>query len=706
MICGDPLFYVYNSALLPCLVFFCVGFFAGGSGVCVVKMSWLRSAISKAAEVGGKNIGPNLSRTVRSVAQQAGQAVAGGAKIVQERLVGRNLNSSKTAIKRLDEVAQNARGGERVQALARWLGALKELGREYKPAPTMEETRSTDGADLSVSVSQDELSSPRRASKVLFYDFDGDGEAMNFREVFLRSHALENIVTSMILEAPADEEVNLLLEIFGLCLAGGKELHIAIISSIQDLAKAFSTYNEEFMSKRDYLLQYARDALSGLKLNAELERLEGEMAPLMQMIVEKQAAGLNKEDGLSKTRELLQLDVHLRDLLQRKRFLMLAGDTQESRTEKVELLKTLSTSLKQSALEAEKRIDENRSQKEEALKYRTIKAQEVSEIEKGVATEVKALQQKRDELEAQLKEVKTSLAAAMKRHLNIQEEKEKFDEASSGIIAHMTAEEEELTRSIAGQNTEANVLGTWVSFLGDTWELQASCTQQKDKDALDALSGLKEQFFQTLQVNLSYLQEELHSLLKELKLCINSIMEMANESLQGAEAEPTENEIEVLKTKKTFEERFFEAEGQIVSILRNVEVLKEEVQLFGDVVIGNTSDAEKNVTEAFNSIGELRKEVETVERPKILVQKESGLKTSKASMKSKPSLRWADPVALSQPESVQPEEFFEEEYRRQMLETGSNQEIKKDENVEVGSHEETEGWEFDEFEEELKRDAS
>ena len=34
--------------------------------------------------------------------------------------------------------------------------------------------------------------------QVLFYDLDGDGEPMNFREIFLRSYAVENLVTSMV----------------------------------------------------------------------------------------------------------------------------------------------------------------------------------------------------------------------------------------------------------------------------------------------------------------------------------------------------------------------------------------------------------------------------------------------------------------------------------------------------------------------------
>lgn len=47
-------------------------------------MSWLKSAVSKAVEVGGKN---NLTRTVRNYADTVGHAVAEGAKILQDRMV-------------------------------------------------------------------------------------------------------------------------------------------------------------------------------------------------------------------------------------------------------------------------------------------------------------------------------------------------------------------------------------------------------------------------------------------------------------------------------------------------------------------------------------------------------------------------------------------------------------------------------------------
>lgn len=211
----------------------------------VVVMSWLRTAVNKAVEVSGKN---NLTRYVRdyadTVVQHAGQAVAGGARIFQDRIGTRNLKSYKQTIKGLEEISVSCRGIERVQLLRRWLVALKEIER----------------------ISGDSLDEKPTSSEPQDYN-ESRGSPKR---------------PTLILEKPDEEEVTLLLEIFGLCLTGGKEVHNAIMRNIQELARAFVCYQDEVLVKREELLQFAQSAISGLKLNADIARIDAEASNLQK----------------------------------------------------------------------------------------------------------------------------------------------------------------------------------------------------------------------------------------------------------------------------------------------------------------------------------------------------------------------------------------------------------------------------------------
>ena len=76
--------------------------------------------------------------------------------------VNKNYNNFKHAVKRLDEVSLNARGEERSQALARWLGALKDLDRDYKQG--QEKTGGEDGG--SVGTEESEEAAAQQQSRV------------------------------------------------------------------------------------------------------------------------------------------------------------------------------------------------------------------------------------------------------------------------------------------------------------------------------------------------------------------------------------------------------------------------------------------------------------------------------------------------------------------------------------------------------------
>ncbi|KAJ8760249.1 hypothetical protein K2173_011661 [Erythroxylum novogranatense] len=157
-------------------------------------MSWLRSAVNKAVQVGNKN---NLTRVVRnyadSVVQHAGQAVAEGAKILQDRIGNRSFRSVKQTVKRLEEAAVSCRGSERVTLLKRWLVVLKEVQKFV--ASSAEDKRKSLEEHF---VNDDGKDSPKRSAVVLYFDSDVGGEPMNFRDVFLQSQALEGITLSMV----------------------------------------------------------------------------------------------------------------------------------------------------------------------------------------------------------------------------------------------------------------------------------------------------------------------------------------------------------------------------------------------------------------------------------------------------------------------------------------------------------------------------
>ncbi|TMW94314.1 hypothetical protein EJD97_010446 [Solanum chilense] len=411
-------------------------------------MSWLRSAVSKAVEVGGagnRNISRNLRYYADSVVQQASNAVSGGAKLFLDRSGSRSFQNFKQAVKTLEELSVSCRGIERVQLLRRWLVALKEIERLSLPLPVSEHVSSPKSID-SIYTTDDDRNYPREPILVLYYDPDLGGEPLNFRDVFLSSQALEGMILSMILEAPDTEEVSLLVEIFGLSLTGGKEVREATMSSIKVLAKVFSSYKEEVLANKEELLLHAQGAIAGLKINADIMRIDSEVSNIHQKLDkvilqlpsskhEKEPSSVATSEALKEALSQLQFLSKMEALLLQKKVL-LGRDVPESQTKRVFKLKVLSESLSSSTTKTEARISENRIQKEGALKFRVTKTSEISQLEKELMDEINALENQRDELEAALQKVKVSLVSANARLYNAREERDQFDEANNQILQH------------------------------------------------------------------------------------------------------------------------------------------------------------------------------------------------------------------------------------------------------------------------------
>ncbi|KAK1355417.1 GRIP and coiled-coil domain-containing protein 2 [Heracleum sosnowskyi] len=556
-------------------------------------MAWLRSAMNKAVE--------------------AGQAVAEGAKLLQDRIGARSFKSFKQTVARLEEASVSCQGPERTLLMKRWLLALKEI-EEYKE-------RSLDQHPSS----EEPKENLKKPSIVLYYDYDIGGEPLNFRDVFLYSQALEGITISMIIEAPNEEEVSLLLLLFGFCLTGGKEFHQAIVSSIQDLSKAFSSYKDEVLVKREELLQFAQSAISGLKINAEIERIDAEASLLKKKLDEIVAraeakgeghatASASKETTFSTMEDLKEALAHIRicsrleGLLMKKKYLG-NGDSPEVHAQKVDKLKVLSESLASSTTKAEKGISEKRVHKEEALKFRVIKTSEVDEIEKEVTAEIADLEKQRDELEAALKKVNISLSAANARLRNAREERDQFYEANDQIVAHLKTKEDELSRSMGLCTREADILRIWMNFLGDTWALQSSTTETKEKEVSAELER-HERYFVNLVIQLLSAYEN------GLKPSIDRF-EKYVENLKGlneGSTDPSAVGSKELHPRKNLEEEYLDYEAKIITTFSVVDNIKEQFYLEQGV---HCSKEDTRAKELFDNIEKLRVEFEAIERPTL-----------------------------------------------------------------------------------------
>ncbi|KAJ4704774.1 coiled-coil domain-containing protein 18 isoform X2 [Melia azedarach] len=666
-------------------------------------MSWLKTAVNRAVEVGGRN---NLTRTVRnyadSVVQTAGNAVTEGARIFQDRMGARSFNSFRQTAKRLEEVSVSCRGIERVQLLRRWLVALKEIERLSSPYLDLDDNFNSD----------DPKDSPRKPILVYYVDPDLDGEPMNFRDVFLFSQALEGITLSMILEAPNEEEISLLLEIFGLCLGGGKEIHNAVMTSIQDLATAFSNYQDEVLMKREELLQYAQGAIAGLKINADIPRIDAEACSLMGKLDEMKpiqqllSAVPNKsseEKTIASTEDLkealvqIQMYSKLEELLLKKKILS-NGDSPEHHGVKVHKLKIFSESLVNSTTKAEKRILDNRAQKEDALNFRMAKSNEICQLEKDLTVNIQELEKQKAELETALRKVNTSLITTRARLRNAKEEREQFDEASNQILVFFKSKEDELSRSIASCKMEANVVNTWVNFLEDTWVLQTTYNDQKEKQINGVLEKYGDRFMILVNFLLSAYKEQLGFSVTKIRALVDTLH--LNKGSEISLLIDNKSSKAVI-SRKSLEEEYLDLESKFLTTLSIVATMQN---LFDNWNEGIYRKDNKKVKELFDALEKIKGEFESINRPILEVENStprSGLPPNVESDKN--------PTSPSQKLSETPEHKPEKtEFASTKAEILLDVKLGMDsldsevENSRGSSTEEINDWEFDAFEKDLK----
>ncbi|XP_066388986.1 uncharacterized protein [Miscanthus floridulus] len=658
-------------------------------------MSWLRSAVHRAVEASGGR-SSLLTRTVRtsldtvvSGVHHAGQAVAGGARLITGN---RNYKSVKVAAKRLEEAALTYKGDERVQLLRRWLVALKETQRATK---AVREPQLGDNTDqIAPLLARDHLC--LRALQDLYIDYESSAEPMNFFHVFLYSQALECVVLSLIREAPTEEEVSLISEVFGMCLSGGKDVHNALLSSLKDLARLFSSYSDEVLAKRDELLEFAQTAVSGLKINADIARFslfswQGlKQINSMDALRATSTGNQNKKsqtttEGFKKAVSEVRLCSRMEELLLKKKSIH-PGDSLETHFEKVDKLKVLSESLANSSAKAEKRIMENRLQKEESLIFRVTKTNEVSGVEKELVAEISGLEEQRNQLEAELKKVNTKLKVATVKLKKTREERDQFDEASNQIVLHLKTKEDELSKSIASCKVEASTVSAWISFLKDTWKLQSLFEELREKQANEELDRCGLCFAKLMKYHVSACMEELSTSIDCIKTFVDNLKIFGDRSVSAEDG--ANGPSKQSNPCKYLEEEYLQTEKKVVaafSLVDSIRAIYSSNQDYYKTSLCRRDDPE--VKNLFTTIDKLRIEFESVPRPVLQIEIKEQAEKKKRSrsliVSASPHSRSDSPIAAQ---------------LRTRLPSESESELAKFE-LEYKA-DEISGWEFDDLEDE------
>ncbi|KAK3445301.1 hypothetical protein EUGRSUZ_A01215 [Eucalyptus grandis] len=271
----------------------------------------------------------------------------------------------------------------------------------------------------------------------------------------------------------------------------------------------------------------------------------------------------------------------------------------------------------------------------------------MSQLEKELEVEIKELEKQKETLEEELKKVNGSLTGVRLHLKNAREEREQFDEASNQILVHLKSKEDELSRSVFSYRMEADVVNMWIGFLENTWTLQTSYIEDKEKQVNGELERYGDYLVNLVIQLLSAYKEGLGVSLASIKETVEYLRQSprSEKSPSMNEQNPKEN-----KSKRRYEEEYLDLESKFLMTLSTVEAIKKQFYIQPEDTF--RKDHEK-VEKLFAALEKIKSEFDSIQRP--------GLEIETPTQKSQNPLTNGYPISSSSVSGKASKNFREDE---------------------------------------------
>jgi hypothetical protein len=446
----------------------------------------------------------------------------------------------------------------------------------------------------------------------------GSHVVLTFRDVLLRSAAVEALVHNFLSDAPVGEEAGALKEVLARVLVGGGDSASVLCVGVVALAPQLAAYTEDVKTSRAELLAVVAQAVAALKLAPAEEEARAAAARAAAALAEAAAAAdadgaagadTTNAAALAAARELDASLSRARAFLTERAAL---APLAPSKTALAALGGELSAALDQLRTQAEEAARQLADS--DAMRGGKMAATDASAA--AMVTEVATLSARQMELQCELDKVSTQLARAQLRQAQALDEREAFVSGSGDARDALDSRCAGLAVSKARHAAEADAIAAWSTFVteADARRTEALASAVASATAAAAMGANKHAA--ALAAHAAARSRQAGVLIGRVRFCAAELENAASKRVQMEELGLATIAADLASARAKLEAQYTEAEDDLASLLAEASTLRAEAAALAPAPAPSAAQLDA----ALAHLAALAREFEARERPRLLCE--------------------------------------------------------------------------------------